>query len=605
MSGKRVLGVNTGHLLRLARTVRLVWESAPSWTLAALAFLVAQAAIPLLSLYLLKLLVDTVTAGVTAADRSAAFERVVLLVAAAAGVAALGAACRSAAALVNEVQGLVVTDRMLDILHAKSIDVDYGYYEDSRYFDSLHQAQQQAPWRPTRIVSGLMRVGQGALSLLAIGGLLFTFHWSVGVILLLVVIPGTLARIKYASLFFEWYRSRAERERMAGYLSGLLVEPAPAKEVRLFGLGSRFLARFNELREGLRRERVEMATRRSLSEFWTELAATLAVFGAYAFIASQALRGLVTVGALVMYIEAFRRAQGALQEMLAGFGVLFEDNLFLSSFDEFLGIGNRVTQPAQPTPVPRRLRSGIAFEDVDFVYPNSSRKALNGVSLTVGPGETVALVGANGSGKTTVIKLLCRLYDPTGGRITLDGIDLRSFDIAELRRTIAVLFQDFVRYDLSARENIALGDVAAPPDSAAIVAAATRAGVHDVIEGLSAGYDTLLGKRLGEGDQLSTGEWQKLALARTFVRDAPILVLDEPTSAIDPEAERDVVEGFRALVEHRAGIVISHRLSTVTWVNRIYVLDGGRVVESGPHQELLRRGGVYARLFEAQAQFYR
>ena len=605
MSEKRLLGLNLEHLQRLGRAVRLVWESAPSWTAAALACLVAQAAIPLLSLYLLKLLVDAVTSGVTAADRGAAFERVVLLVAAAAGVAALGAACRSAAALVNEVQGLVVTDRMLDILHTKSIDVDYGYYEDSRYFDSLHQAQQQAPWRPTRIVSGLMRVGQGALSLIAIGGLLFAFHWSVGLILLLIVIPGTLARVKYASRFFQWYRSRAELERMAGYLSGLLVEPAPAKEIRLFGLGSRFLARFNDIRARLRRERIEIATGRSLSEFWTELAATLAVFGAYAFIAGQALRGVVTVGALVMYIEAFRRAQGFLQEMLAGFGVLFEDNLFLSSFDEFLGIQNTVVEPPQPVSVPRPLRAGIAFENVDFVYPNSGRKTLNGVSLAVGPGETVALVGANGSGKTTVIKLLCRLYDPTGGRITLDGIDLRSFATGELRRSIAVLFQDFVRYDLTARENIALGDLAAAPDSAAIAAAASRAGVHEVIEGLSAGYDTLLGKRLGEGDQLSTGEWQKLALARAFVRDAPILILDEPTSAIDPEAERDVVEGFRALVENRAGIVISHRLSSVTWVNRIYVLDGGRVVESGAHDELVRRGGVYARLFEAQAQFYR
>jgi len=590
-------------VLRLDRALRLVWLSGPRWALASFALLLVQAAIPLLSLYLLKLLVDSVSAGISAADRTAALDRVVLLVALAAGVAIVGAACRSAAALLTEAQGIVVTDRMLDMLHAKSIAVDYGYYEDSRYFDTLHQAQREAPFRPMRILTGLIRVGQGGLSLLAIGGLLFSFHWSIGLALFVVVIPGTLARVKYASRFFHWYRSRTELERMANYLSGLLVEPAPAKEIRLFSLGPRFMSRFRDIRQRLRRVRLEIATRRSLAELATEVGATIAVFGAYAFIAVQTLVGLASVGTLVMYIEAFRRAQGFLQELHSGFAMLYEDNLFLSSFDAFLGIENTVTQPARPEAVPQPLRQGVVFEQVEFAHPGSGRRTLNGINLRVHPGETVALVGANGSGKTTLVKLLCRLYGPTGGSVTLDGIDLRRLDITELRKAIAVLFQDFARYNLSVRENIALGDAAASP--AAVGSAATRASVHDVIEGLSSGYDTLLGKRFGEGEELSIGEWQKLALARAFVRDAPIIVLDEPTSAIDPEAERDVMEGFRALVRERTGIVISHRLSTVTWVDRIYVLEGGRVVESGPHAELLRRGGVYARLFEAQAQFYR
>lgn len=606
---KRTAGFSLGSrihpVLRLDRALRLVWQSGRGWTLASFGLLLVQAAIPLLSLYLLKLLVDSVSAGISAADRTAALDRVVLLVALAAGAAILGAACRSAAALLTDAQGAVVTDRMLDMLHEKSIAVDYGYYENSRYFDTLHQAQRDAPFRPMRILVGLTRVSQGGLSLLAIGGLLFSFHWSIGLVLFLVVIPGTLARVKYASRFFHWSRSRTELERMANYLSGLLVEPGPAKEIRLFSLGPRFMSRFRNIRQRLRRERLDIATRRSLAEFATEVGATIAVFGAYAFIAVRTLDGLASVGTFVMYIEAFRRAQGYVQELLSGFAMLYEDNLFLSSFNAFLGIENTVTQPARPVAVPQPLRHGVVFEQVEFAYPGSGRKTLNGINLLVRPGETVALVGANGSGKTTLVKLLCRLYDPTGGSVTLDGIDLRRFDTTELRSAIAVLFQDFARYNLSARENIALEDMAESPASAAVVAAATRAGVHEVIEGLSSGYATVLGKRFGEGEELSVGEWQKLALARAFVRDAPIIVLDEPTSAIDPEAERDVMEGFRALVKERTGIVISHRLSTVTWVNRIYVLEGGRVVESGPHAELLRQGGVYARLFEAQAQFYR
>jgi len=290
---------------------------------------------------------------------------------------------------------------------------------------------------------------------------------------------------------------------------------------------------------------------------------------------------------------------------LSGVAGLYEDHLFLHSVFEFLELDRKVLEPRVPRAIPQPLRTGIAFDHVSFNYPSGDRRVLQDVSLTIRPGETVALVGANGSGKTTLIKLLCRLYDPTQGAITIDGIDIREFATAALRREIGVVFQDYAQYQMAAKENIWLGNVEAPLDQNRIVKAARRSGADKVIEELKHGYDTVLGKWLDDGDELSIGEWQKVALARAFMRDARIVVLDEPTSALDAKAEWEVFENLRRLAEGRTTILISHRLSTVKMADQIYVLDDGRVVESGTHDQLVREGGHYEHLYETQARQYR
>ncbi|HHE73809.1 MAG TPA: ABC transporter ATP-binding protein, partial [Desulfobacteraceae bacterium] len=479
------------------------------------------------------------------------------------------------------------------------------YYENPQYFDTLHRAQQEGPFRPTHIVNGLAQFGQNGISLIAMAGLLLSFHWSVTVVLFIAVIPGILVRIKYSGKMYRWQREKTQAERKASYFNWILTGDAHAKEIRLFGLGDLFIQQFSSLRKQLRRERIELTRKRSVADFMAQIGATVAVFGAFGFIAYRTVMGGITLGDMVMYFQAFQRGLGFLKEMLGALAGLYEDNLFLSNLFEFLDLSPRVKDPIQPDAVPKPMQKGLNVESVDFQYPAATRKALEGVSLSIDPGQVVALVGENGSGKTTLVKLLCRLYDPIAGRITMDDIDLRRFEKAALHREISVIFQDYAKYHLTARENIWLGNVETPSDPAGIARAAKRAGAHDLISGLPKGYETVLGRWFEEGSELSIGEWQKIALARAFMRPAQLIVLDEPTSSMDAKTEYEIFTRFKELLQGRAAVIISHRFSTVRMADRIIVLDQGRITESGSHEELMAANGTYAVMYERQAGYYR
>jgi ATP-binding cassette, subfamily B, bacterial len=597
--------ISQDSLSRLRRALRLVWESAPGWTLASTALLLIQGALPLVSLCLMRLIVNTVVAGLSKADRAATLRQFMLLVALSGGVALAAALCASLARLVNHAQAEAVTDHISGLLHAKSIQVDLEYYENAHYYDTLHRAQQEASYRPAQIVSGLVQTGQGLVSVLGIAGLLFSLHWAIGPVLVVAALPGAFARSTFARRLYRWEQKRTPAERQVWYYNRLLTEEPSAKEVRLFGFGRVFIQRFCDLRRQLRGERLHIDVGRAAAESTTALIEIGAAFGLCAFMGYQALYGLLSVGDLVMYFQAVQRAQGFLGQILSSSSELYESQLFLSSLFAFLELQPKVAGPRRPVPLPRRMRDGIAFEQVSFQYPGSARKVLDNVSLTIRAGEHVALVGENGAGKSTLAKLLGRLYDPTAGIITLDGIDLRQFDIDALRSQISIAFQDYVQYQLTAAENIWLGNVASPPDPIRIAAAAHQAGAHDAISRLTHGYETRLGKWFDGAEELSIGEWQKVVLARAFLRDAPIVILDEPTSAMDARAEYELFQRFHQLTEGRTAILISHRLSTVRMADRIYVLENGRIAESGSHDELVSRGERYATLFETQAQHYR
>jgi ATP-binding cassette, subfamily B, bacterial len=605
LDGDKGYRIDLESTKNLMRAVRLVWDSAPGWTAAQAVLIIIQGLLPLASLFLMKLIVDAVTLGATSDDKQAALTQVFFLIALAGAIAILIAICNSAATITSANQSALVSDHIQSIMHAKSVQTDLEYYETPGYYDIFHRAQIEAPSRPIRIVNGVVQVARSAVSLMALAALLLSLSWVLGAVLVLAAIPGAIVRRKSADQMFRWQEACTSKQRRAWYLHSLLTGDGHAKEIRLFDLGSIFMSQYRELQEQIRKERLNILYRRSLIELAAQGIAIVGVFVSLGYIAYQAVLGSITLGSLVMYFGAFQQGQSYLNSLMSGIAGLYEDNLFLSSFYEFLDLESKVKEPDNPQTVPKPINEGITLENVNFRYTDSPSLALEDVSFQIKPGQVVALVGENGSGKTTLIKLLCRLYDPESGRITIDGIDIRNFLTTDLRKEISIIFQDYARYNLTARQNIWLGDVECSIDDEKIIRSSQNAGADDVISNLEKGYETTLGKRFDDGVDLSIGEWQKVALARAFLRESQIIIMDEPTSALDAMAEEDVFRKFRTLAEGRTAIIISHRLSAVRMADCIYFLEKGKIKESGTHDELIALDGGYAKLFEVQASHYR
>ena len=584
---------------------QFVWQSGPVLTVSSIVISVLESLVPLITLYFIKLMFDGVSSAINQPNKMAAFIDVGYTIIWLAVLVLVERVLGILGNLNNAAQSHVVTDRIYGLLHSKSIAIDLEYYENSEYYDTLHRAQQEAPYRPTRILNALFGFGQSVISLVAIGGLLLTFHWSVPVLLVIAAIPGLLIRFRFAEQLHIWARNRTPSERQALYFNEILTENEHAKELRLFDLGPMIADRFKCLRAQIRQERLRLLTKRSTAELITQSAAIVPLFGLYGFLAYRAIHGLMTVGDLVMFYQAVQRGQSYLNRCMGSIAELYENNLFLSNVHEFLSLKPKLTESAHPRVPGAHLRDAIVFHNVRFKYPNSERIVLDDINLRICAGEHIALVGENGSGKTTLVKLLSRLYDPTDGIITFDGSDLRDLSLPALRKKISVVFQDYAKFHLTAKENIWFGNIDVPLDQQRIVTAAQQAGADVPIGKLKNGYDTVLGKRFENGEELSIGEWQKIALARAFLRNAEIIILDEPTSALDAKAEYEVFRKFHQLCKGRTAILISHRLSTVKMVDRICFLEGGKIVESGSHDELIGHGGKYAEMFERQAQNYR
>ncbi len=493
--------------LRLRRALEIVWRGSRGFTLAGLALSVIQGVLPLLSLYLLKMVVDSVSTGLALAapDKTAAFGRSGLWIALLAGVSLLNVVFHLLSTYVRDAQSQAITDYVHNLIHAKSVAVDLAYYEDPRYYDTLHRAQQEAPYRPAMIVSDLLKMTQSAISLSAVTVILVSVHWAIAVVLVLASIPGFAIKVRFSGRWNRRLRRRSAPERLALYLHQVLTGDPYAKEVRLFELGGDFRARYAGIRAQLRDEQLDFSRRRSRAELAAQAVSILAVIGALAFTARLAILGAITIGSLVMYFQAFQRSQGFIQDFLGGLAGLYDDSLFLGYFDEFMELKPAIADPPAPRPVPAALSRGIVLDNVAFRYPGAERRALDGVSLTLAPGTVTALVGHNGSGKTTLVKLLCRLYDPESGRIALDGADYKDYRPAELRRLFGVVPQDASRFYLTVAENIGLSAPGVPADPARVEARRPPGRSRSLHPAPAPGLRLRFGQALREGRGLERG----------------------------------------------------------------------------------------------------
>jgi ATP-binding cassette subfamily B protein len=587
----------------LRRAWRLVWSAAPRWASVSLLLIVVQTLLPLLALLLLKQIVDTLGSAL-AAPGETSFSSIALWIGLAGLVALFSSLVNAVSSYVAEAQSLAVTDHVSDVIHAKSIAVDLGYYEDPSFHDTLHLVQQDAQSRPANIVNGLKQTLQSSCVLLGIVGLLFTFHWAVGLALLVAALPAGIIRLIYARQLFGFEQSRAQLERQAWYYHWMLTSLDFAREIRLLGIGPLFTERFSALRRQLREGRLDISARRVRRDIFAQGGATVVLYGTMAAMAFFAIQGSMTLGVIVMYFQGYQRALTALQNVLQGLAWLYEDNLFLKHFYVFLDLPVSVEQNGGQSFVPDPAALGLTCHDLHFTYPSRNEPSLKGVDFEIRPGEVVALVGANGAGKTTLAKLICRLYDPGQGSLSWEGKDLRSFLPSAWRRQVSVVSQDFAQFDLTLAENIWLGDIEKEASSEQVLAAAMTAGADQVVKQFSDGLDTQLGTHFQAGQELSIGEWQRLALGRAWFRNAPLLIFDEPSSSLDPLAEAEMICSFRNVIGQRSALIISHRLSSVQLADRIYVMDDGQIVESGTHDELLGCNGAYALFFSAQAEYY-
>jgi len=599
-------------LPHVGRTFRILWQTSPLLALAVGALTVATGVIPAALAWVGKLIIDGVVVAARAGGAGAS--RPLRLVALELGLMVVLTLANRLSALLRELLRAQLGNRInVDILE-KALALELRHFEDAEFYDKMQRARREASSRPLSMVLGVLGIAQSAITLGSYAFLLARLSSVSVVILVAASIPAFITETRMSNQSFRLNSWRAPEARRLNYLEWILTRDSHVKEVKLFALGRLMLDRYRALFEKFYREDRALAQTRFVYGLLLTLLSLGAFYACYAFAARRAAFGGMTLGDLTLYVTVFRQGQSAFQSVLGGVAGLYEDALFMSNLFEYLdlpaddphsnGVGRSWPRDLTLVPQPATAPQAIELRNVSFRYPGKETWALRDVSLTIAPGEVIAFVGENGAGKSTLIHLLMRMYEPTEGEILYGGRPLREIPLDELHRRIGAVFQDFVRYQFTVAENIGLGWVPALENRARIEKAAGAGGADAVVSNLPRGYDTMLGGYFEAGQELSVGQWQKIAIARAFMRDAEVLILDEPTASLDAEAEHEMWKRFKALAHGRTAILISHRMSTVRLAERIVVLRGGRIEELGSHAELLARDGRYAHLFRLQAAGY-
>jgi ATP-binding cassette subfamily B protein len=586
--------------------VRLVFQTHRGYTAAILALRALRSLIPVAVLWVGKLIIDAVIAavGVAQAGGTPDWWHLTTLVGLELGIAVAGEGLARLSSLLESLLGDLFANRLSVRLMEHAATLDLAQFEDAETYDHLERARRQTIGR-IGLFTLLLATAQDLITLVSLAGvLLVQLPWLL-LLLTVAVLPAFLGEAHFASLgyslLFQWTPER----RLLDYLRYMGASDESAKEVKLFGLSPFLVGRYATLSDTFYQENKKLAVRRNIVSTLLVTLGTLGYYGAYGVIIYRTVLGAFTIGTLTFLAGSFRQSRDLIQRILLALSQIYEQSLYLSDLFTFFDVQPSVVSKPGARPAPRPIGEGFRFERVGFRYPGSNRWAVRGLTFDFKPLERIALVGENGAGKTTLVKLLARLYDPDEGRILLDGVDLRDYDLNSLRQNIGIIFQDFVRYDFVLRENIGISQIGALNDEERIQEAARRSRADSVAERLKEGYGQMLGRRFDGGVELSGGEWQKVALGRAYMRDAQVLILDEPTAALDARAEYEVFVRFAELTKGRMAVLISHRFSTVRMADRILVLQDGHLADDGTHDELVARGGLYAELFSLQAAGYR
>jgi ATP-binding cassette, subfamily B, bacterial len=589
-------------LKNLPQVMRLVWQSAPLVVSASVFFRLIVALTPVGILSVSQRIIDLVNAAVynhAAPGRQMWVLLGLEFIFAASGLT-FGRCINYCEARLADEFGRDVSVRLMR--HAANLDLTL--FENPDFYDKLERARLQAIDRVS-LLNALGLLFQRGITLISLASAVIQYDAWIFALLTVCVLPAFLAETHFAFLGYSLAHRTTPVRRELDYLRILGTSRDSAKEVKMFGLADYLQGRYKLLSRQLIGENCKVTRRRLRWGALFAMVGSLGYYGGYTFLVWQAIEAKITVGTLILLAGAVAGANTEMQALFSLFSTISEQALFLTDLVAFFNVRPKIRSKPNAIPAPRPIHSGIEFRDVSFHYPGSERMVLNQVNFRIAPGERVALVGENGEGKTTFVKLIARLYDPTEGAIFIDGVDLRDYRIEELRNEIGIIFQDFFRYDMAVRDNIATGRVELIKDDAAIWEAARRSGVASIVERLPGGLDQMLGRRFEGGVDLSGGQWQRMALARAYLRDAQVLILDEPTAALDAVAEAEVFANFAELTQDRMAILISHRFSTVRLADRIVVLAEGHITEDGSHDQLVAHGGRYARLFEMQAANYR
>lgn len=605
----QALKTNARVTLKGARgAIGLVWETHKWLTVSMAIFSVIFGLLPTASAWVSKLLVDGVVTAIgqkDAPDAQSWVNYVILLALIQLGLTA-GSSLMQTVRNINQQALQELTARRIQLMLMKHANrLDLSFFENPQFYDTLQQAQREAGFRPTAMVEQMFGLVRALITFLSMIALITQLGWIVAVFALLAPIPSFIASSRYGWQGFLMSRRQSPDRRRMNYYLDLLTRDTYNKEIKLFGLGDFFIVKWNEIAERFYKENRALVKRRYLMGFVWGTLTTIVTSGTYLYVALQAIAGRLTLGDLTFYTQAVGGVQSSLSSILDGLSGMYENSLYLTNLYDFLEYDPQVKSPDNPRKLELPLKHGLEFRNVSFTYPGKTEPALRDVSFHIKPTEAVALVGQNGAGKTTIVKLLTRLYDPDDGQILLDGVDIREYDLACLHKAIGVIFQDYVTYFFSARDNIGVGRLDDMADQERVEQSAGKSGADAVIQKLPKGYDTMLGRWFDEGYQLSGGEWQKLALARAFMRDAEILILDEPTASLDARAEYEIFARMKELTRGKMAVFISHRFSTVRLADRIFVLENGTISEAGSHEDLLTLDGTYAELFNLQAAAYR